>query len=122
MVCEGKRKTSHIILAIVQFFRSLIGRKVLISDQTPPCPTGHNPNPLTQHDHIHFMNVDISKYSDVDFRKGESRALLSVPSATYMVIRGTEQVATEVWIPGKAVTFFLVTFEPQVRTAFPTGI
>lgn len=39
-----------------------------------------------------------------------------------MVIRGAQEVPAEVGIPGKAVPFFLVTFQPQVRTALPAGI
>lgn len=41
---------------------------------------------------------------------------------TYMVIRGTEEVAAEVGIPWQTVAFFLVTLEPQVRATLPTGI
>jgi len=39
-----------------------------------------------------------------------------------VVVGGAEQVAAEVGIPGEAIPFFLVAFQPEVRTTLPTGI
>lgn len=39
-----------------------------------------------------------------------------------MVIRSTEQTATEVWVPGETVAFFLVAPQTQVRGALSRRI
>lgn len=39
-----------------------------------------------------------------------------------MVIRSTEQVAAEVWVPGEAVAFFLVASQPQIWCALSRRI
>lgn len=48
--------------------------------------------------------------------------LRSVERDTYVVIRSTEQVATEVRVPGQAVALLLVAPQAQVWAALTTGV
>lgn len=49
-------------------------------------------------------------------------AVKAEPGVTHVVIGGAEQVPAQVGVPGQAVTFLLVAFEPQVRAALPAGV
>ena len=64
------------------------------------------------------MRASVCESESVCVRARE-RECVCVP---YMVVRGAEQAATQVGVPGEAVPLLLMTPQTQVRTALSRGV